>query len=79
MALRKTPLNRVTEVVLTSKSVFVSNGSETWKIPLDGGEPQRIGLVSGIDVTSDEAKLAFTIGSFETAVRALKLDITPPH
>ena len=79
IVLRKTPLNRATEVVLTSKSVFVSNGSETWKIPLDGGEPQRIGLVSGIDVTSDEAKLAFTIGSFETVVRALKLDPTPPH
>ena len=79
MVLRKTPLNRVTEVVLTSKSVFVSNGSETWKIPLDGGDHQRIGLVSGIDVTSDEAKLAFTIGSLETVVRALKLDPTPPH
>ena len=79
MALRKTPLNRVTEVVLTSTAVFVSNGSETWKLPLDIGEPQKIGLISGIDVTSDEAKLAFTIGSFETAVRALNLNLTPPH
>ncbi len=79
MSLRKTPLNRVTEVVLTNTAVFVSNGSETWKLPLDIGEPQKIGLISGIDVTPDEAKLAFTIGSFETSVLALKLNLTPPH
>lgn len=73
MALRKTPLNRITEVALTVDAAYVSDGSLTWKLPLEDGAPQRIGSIGGIAISADGAKLAFTVGSLATGVYALPL------
>ena len=76
MALRKTPLSRITEVALTTDAEYASDGSQTWKLPLDDGASQRIGSVGGIALSMDGTKLAFTVGSMVTGVYALPLQPT---
>ena len=68
MALRKSPVNTVTEVHLAAGNLFIGDGHELWKQPLDAGAAVRVGPVGGVSISQNGERIAFTTGAIETGI-----------